>query len=445
MTRFNHFIHMIAEKQWDVFVSHATEDKPVARRIAVELKNRGYAVWYDEWTLKIGDSLFLTINKGLANSRYGVILLSKNFFNKDWPQKELGGLAALEINGNKVILPIWHEIDREEITRYSPLLADRLAAKTENGIGSVVNDIIDVLGISIKNEKSVQLPLNPQENVIPPNSPNITILIRTLRDDYNDNTRIKAARKLRLFNEPSVVDALLEAVEHDPKVRYEALVSLFELKSEKAVDTFLYRLEDRSGRIRRISVRALGEMGNKSAIKPLMELIFSFDHKNREIKRPKGKGWTNNWGKIENVQAAKEALDRITHRLNLCVKTVDEIMTPNPIVINGKTPLLYIEEIFKRNKIGSVFIGNPDKYMGIITRTDLRYWKERKSLQTPAYAIMSKNVYSIEKDEDVTKAISLILEKDVNGLAVTSNGVPCGIITRYDLLNRYAEEFSTFN
>ena len=120
-------------------------------------------------------------------------------------------------------------------------------------------------------------------------------------------------------------------------------------------------------------------------------------------------------------------------------------MTPDPIVIDGKTPLLYIEEIFKRNKIWSVLVGNPDKYMGIITRTDLRYWKDRKSLRTPAYAIMSKDVYSIEKEDDVTKAISLILEKDVNGLAVTSNGVPCGIITRYDLLNRYAGNFSTFN
>jgi CBS domain-containing protein len=436
---------MISEKQWDVFVSHATEDKSVARQIAVELKKRGYAVWYDEWTLKIGDSLFLTINKGLANSRYGVVLLSKNFFNKDWPQKELGGLAALEINGNKVILPIWHEIKREEIKQYSPILADLLAAKTENGIGSVVEDIIDVLGIPIKNEKLVQPPLNHQENVISTTSPNITILIRTLRDDYDDNMRNKAARELRLFNEPRIVDALLEAVEHDPKVRYESLVSLFELRSEKAVDTFLYHLEDRSGRIRRISIRALGYMGRESAIKPLMELIFSYDYKNREIKRPKGKGWTNNWGKIENVQAAKEALDRITHRLNLCVKTVNEIMTPNPIVINGKTPLLYIEEIFKRNKIWSVLVGSPDKYIGIISRTDLRYWKDRKSLRTPAYAIMSKNVYSIEKDEDVTKAISLIIEKDVNGLAVTSNGVPCGIITRYDLLNRYAGEISTVN
>jgi len=436
---------MISEKQWDVFVSHATEDKPVARQIAVELKKRGYTVWYDEWTLKIGDSLFLTISKGLANSRYGVVLLSKNFFNKDWPQKELGGLAALEINGEKVILPIWHGIKREEITRYSPLLADRLAAKTENGIDSVAKDIEDVLGHKEFSDESLKPQPTGSKNGGQEKEETITILLRTIRDDYDDNKRNKAARELRVFTERRVVDALLDAVEHDPKVRYEALVSLFELKSEKAADTFLYRLEDRSGRIRRISVRALGEIGNKSAIKPLMELIFSYDHKNREIKRPKGKGWTNNWGKIENVQAAKEALDRIIHRLNLPVKTVDEIMTPDPIVINGKTPLLYIEEIFKRNKIWSVFVGNPDNYLGIITRTDLRYWKDRKSLRIPAYTIMPKNVYSIEKDEDVTKAISLILEKDVNGLAVTSNGIPCGIITRYDLLNRYAGDISIFN
>jgi CBS domain-containing protein len=436
---------MVPEKQWDVFVSHATEDKPIVRQIAVELKKMGYAVWYDEWTLKIGDSLFLTINRGLANSRYGIVLLSKNFFNKDWPQKELGGLAALEINGKKIILPIWHGIKRDEIARYSPILADRMAAKTEKGIDSVIQDIVDVLGPSDPPNKPPQSKTSGMETGGQGNRETISSLIRTIRDDYDDKKRNKAARELRLFDEPRVVDALLESVEHDPKVRYESLVSLFELKNEKAVGIFISRLEDRSGRIRRISIRALGDLGRKSAIKPLMELIFSYDHKNREIKRPKGKGWTNNWGKVENVVLAKEALDRIIHRLDLPVKTVDEIMTPDPIVIKGKTPLLYIEEIFKRNKIWSVLVGDSNKYTGIITRTDLHYWRERKSLRTPVDAIMSKNVYSIEKDEDITKAISLILEKDVNGLAVTSNGFPCGIITRYDLLNRYAGDISTFD
>jgi CBS domain-containing protein len=422
---------MESEKQWDVFVSHATEDKPIVRQIAVELKKQGYAVWYDEWTLKIGDSLFSTINKGLANSRYGIVILSKNFFSKDWPQKELGGLAALEINGKKVILPVWHKITRDEIALHSPILADRLAANTDRGIDSVVRDIVDVLGPGPD-----PIPPPPPTPPTPPDE--VPKYIRILIDDYDAKNRNEAARKLRVYNQPRVIDALLEAVENDPKVRYEALVSLFELKSVKAVDTFLYRLEDRSSRIRRISIRALGELGRVSAIKPLLELIFSYDHKNREIKRPKGKGWTNNWGEFENVQAAKEALNRIIHRLNLPVKTVEEIMTPNPVVIDGKIPLFHLEEIFKRNKIWSVFVGTSDKCTGIITQTDLNSWKKQKSLRAPAYAIMSKNVYSIEKSEDAIKAVSLILEKDVNGVAVTSNGVLCGIITRYDLLNRYA-------
>jgi CBS domain-containing protein len=434
---------MISEKQWDVFVSHATEDKPVARQIAVELKNQGYNVWYDEWTLKIGDSLFLTINNGLVNSRYGIVLLSTNFFNKDWPQKELGGLAALEINGKKVILPIWHKITREEIARYSPILADRMAARTEDGIDSVVRDIVDVLDPKDEEPPQPQLPEigNGGRDI----EETITSLIRILRDDYDDKKRNKAARDLRAFNEPSVIDALLEAVEHDPKARYESLVSLFELKSEKAVGTFISLLEDRSSRIRHISIRALGEMGRESTIKPLMELIFSYDHKHREVKRPKGKGWTNNWGKVENVVLAKEALHRIIRRLNRPMKRVNEIMTADPIIVTGDTPLFQIEEIFKRKKVWSVLVGNSNKFTGIITRTDLHYWRERKSLRTPADAIMSKTVYSIEKDEDITNAISLILEKDVNGLAVTSNGIPCGIITRSDLLNRYAGDISTID
>ncbi|HNX18185.1 MAG TPA: TIR domain-containing protein [Methanoregula sp.] len=434
---------MISDKQWDVFISHATEDKPIARQIAVKLNTLGYTVWYDEWTLKIGDRLFSTINKGLANSRYGVVLLSKNFFNKDWPQKELGGLVELEKNGKKVILPIWHEITRDEIETYSPILADLMAAQTKNGIDSVVTGIVEVLGPIDEPIANELLP--PPQPIKPSESRDrkITLLLQTLRDDYDDKKRNSSARELRTFNEPRVVDALLDAVEHDAKVRYEALVSLFELKSEKSIDSFVHYLEDRSGRIRHISIRALGEMGRESAIKPLMSLIFSYDHHNWETKRPRSKGWTNNWGKTENVQAAKDALGRILHRLNHPVKKVKEIMTPDPIVVPGKTSISQIKEILKRNKIWSILIGDSYKCIGIITQTDLKYRGRRKGSNTPAYAIRSKNVYSIDKEEDVTKAIFLILEKDVNGLTVTSNGILCGVVTRYDILNRYAGDFST--
>lgn len=131
--------------EWDVFISHASEDKDIfVRGLANEL-SKNLRVWYDEFTLKVGDSLRRSIDKGLARSRYGVVILSHNFFRKEWPQKELDALATMERYGRKVILPVWLDIDAAEIMRYSPLLADRVAAIASEGLEQVLNKLLLVL------------------------------------------------------------------------------------------------------------------------------------------------------------------------------------------------------------------------------------------------------------------------------------------------------------
>ena len=67
------------------------------------------------FTLTVGDSLRRSIDKGLARSRFGIVIISKAFLQKEWPQKELDGLVAREIEGIKVILPVWHEIGAAQI------------------------------------------------------------------------------------------------------------------------------------------------------------------------------------------------------------------------------------------------------------------------------------------------------------------------------------------
>ena len=87
-------------------------------------------VWYDEFTLKVGDSLRRTIDRGLASSRFGVVVLSDSFFQKEWPNRELDGLVALETSGEMRILPIWHKVSKDEVARYSAPLADKVALNT---------------------------------------------------------------------------------------------------------------------------------------------------------------------------------------------------------------------------------------------------------------------------------------------------------------------------
>ncbi len=99
--------------------------------LAAELRKAGLPTWYDEFELRVGDSLRRRIDIGLAQSRFGVVVLSPAFFAKNWPQYELDALVAREMDGARVILPIWHRITKTEILRISPSLADRVALSTD--------------------------------------------------------------------------------------------------------------------------------------------------------------------------------------------------------------------------------------------------------------------------------------------------------------------------
>jgi hypothetical protein len=132
--------------QFDVFISHASEDKDeFVRPLASSLKRAGLNVWYDEFTLKLGDSLRKSIDHGLAASTFGIVVLSHAFFSKRWPQQELNGLYALMESDKKKILPIWHNITADELKSYSPMIADLLAARSDEGIGAVVSKIMEVV------------------------------------------------------------------------------------------------------------------------------------------------------------------------------------------------------------------------------------------------------------------------------------------------------------
>lgn len=118
-------------KEYDVFISHASEDKDaVVRQLAIELATLGLKVWYDEFELKIGDSLRRKIDMGLARSRFGVVVISRNFIKKGWTNYALDGLVTRAVSGQQALLPIWHEITKQEVIDYSPSLADKVARST---------------------------------------------------------------------------------------------------------------------------------------------------------------------------------------------------------------------------------------------------------------------------------------------------------------------------
>ncbi|WP_367363157.1 DUF1883 domain-containing protein [Mesotoga sp.] len=138
--------------QFDVFISHASEDKDdVVRPLAYALKERGISVWYDEFELKMGDSLRRKIDKGLANSYFGIVVISRDFIKKGWTNYELDGIITKSISGEQILLPIWHNISKSEVINFSPSLADKLARDTAtNTIEEIADEIAQLISSDLQ-------------------------------------------------------------------------------------------------------------------------------------------------------------------------------------------------------------------------------------------------------------------------------------------------------
>ncbi|MDP9469177.1 MAG: DUF1883 domain-containing protein [Chloroflexota bacterium] len=139
-----------AAKIYDVFISHASEDKDdLVRPLAHELQEVGLDVWYDEFELRIGDSLRRKIDRGLANSRFGVVVLSESFFKQGWPNYELDGLVTKGVAGEQILLPIWHNISKAQVIAFSPSLADKLGRSTSTyTVEEIAAEIFEVVSMT---------------------------------------------------------------------------------------------------------------------------------------------------------------------------------------------------------------------------------------------------------------------------------------------------------
>lgn len=132
----------------DVFLSHASEDKDdIARPLKEALEARGLTVWFDEIQIKVGQSIRQEIEKGITHARFGVVILSPEFFAKQWTQAELDALFSKKMNsGENMILPIWHRVTKDQVQAQSPLLAGILALNTSlSTVDEIAERIADVV------------------------------------------------------------------------------------------------------------------------------------------------------------------------------------------------------------------------------------------------------------------------------------------------------------
>ncbi|WP_252697971.1 toll/interleukin-1 receptor domain-containing protein [Natronosalvus vescus] len=117
------------EEKWDIFISHDSDDSQLADSIYSALEDRDIKCWLDDAVLELGDSLTQQIDHGLTNSDYAVIIVSENFVkNVGWASDEWEALRSRDAGEDeKVILPVWYNISKSEVMRYSPWLAEKIA------------------------------------------------------------------------------------------------------------------------------------------------------------------------------------------------------------------------------------------------------------------------------------------------------------------------------
>lgn len=114
----------------DVFLCHAWDDRAgAAKELHDQLESRGVSVWFSEKDVALGTSLLREIDKGLAKSRVGVVLVTPAFLRRVQGEgiadKELSALLARDL-----LVPIVHKTTYDALREVSPLLGSRTGLNT---------------------------------------------------------------------------------------------------------------------------------------------------------------------------------------------------------------------------------------------------------------------------------------------------------------------------
>ena len=158
----------------ELFISHASEDKAgLVRNLAQRLRHWGVKVWYDEYSLSPGDSLSRSLDRGLAATRYGLVVISEHFLVKPWTEYELRGLTTKEVfRRDKVIIPVWHGVTAEDVAAFSPSLADKVAVVTD---GKSIEEVAEAVIRAIRPDIAQRMSLFRALRHPPPDARTMTV------------------------------------------------------------------------------------------------------------------------------------------------------------------------------------------------------------------------------------------------------------------------------
>ena len=133
------------ETPYDIFLSYATEDEPYVSELSDSLTYLGLRVWFAPLSLEIGDRLLDSINAGLNMSKYGIVVLSPAYINKQWTKYEIDILHRQHIEGEKKLFPLWHGIEKNELDSWNPGLSGIIALKSSIPLQDIAKKISNVI------------------------------------------------------------------------------------------------------------------------------------------------------------------------------------------------------------------------------------------------------------------------------------------------------------
>ncbi len=180
----------------DTFISYATEDNDFATDIAYGLKANGLSTWFAPLSLKVGDKLLDSIEKGLNESRSGILIITKSYLAKKWTSFEMDVLVRQHIEGKKLIFPIWHGVNKEEVESRHVGLGGIVAITDIQSTQQVVAQLIEVLSSGAKSRGVIPIWEDPAHRFLQgfseinlPTHRGVTttifeFLLHTKEDDY---------------------------------------------------------------------------------------------------------------------------------------------------------------------------------------------------------------------------------------------------------------------
>ncbi len=141
--------------KFDIFISHDVDDKEeFTNELVAKLKLNGFSVWYSGIDLLPGDDLSKQITKAMDNSRFGIPVISQRYLESYWGIQELSYMSCREKkDGRRILIPIWHGVNYEDVQRKLPLEANRFAIRSTDNVDHVVSKINKTINAQIKNEK----------------------------------------------------------------------------------------------------------------------------------------------------------------------------------------------------------------------------------------------------------------------------------------------------